>query len=207
MLVTTVSSGEQESEGTPYELVSAWAASTDATGYVTAYGTQPASAQTGNTRISGEARSGSIECDGAAAVGGTLGVTGAATLSNTLGVTGAATLSSTLAVTGASTLTGGATIGSGGNAITKVFASAEFVNPGSVAAGASLEIGAAVSGAAVGDFVIMAPAADYAASWDGLVFQPPWVSASGTVKFKLYNPTSSAIDPGSMTIDFLLIRV
>ena len=93
-------------------------------------------------------------------------------------------------------------IGSGG-ALTYVKKAAVTVDPASISAGAVNEETVTVSGAVAGDLVIVSPPAAIEAS---VCVVGAYVSASNTVKLRLYNPTGAPIDPASGSWVFGLVR-
>lgn len=77
---------------------------------------------------------------------------------------------------------------------TAVYNGTATIDPASIAAGATATTTITATGAAVGDFVIVAPGVSLA----GLVMTS-YVSAANTVTVVLYNPTAGAIDLASST--------
>lgn len=96
----------------------------------------------------------------------------------------------------------GITIGSGGSAISKVLTATATLDFGSLAAQTSADLTITVTGAAVGDAVIMGlPAAPDS----GVVFNA-FVSSSNTITVRATNATSGAIDPASATFRATVIQ-
>lgn len=74
-------------------------------------------------------------------------------------------------------------------------------DPGNILAATSLELTLTISGARVGDMVIInAPSLEA-----NLNLGPAWVSATNTVKVRITNPTVGAIDPASQSFNYWLI--
>ena len=91
-----------------------------------------------------------------------------------------------------------------GTPITLIQKGTVTVNPADLAAGDTADESITISGAAVGDLVILQPPA--AALTAGLIIGQAWVSATNTVKARLYNPTGGAINEASGTWSYALIR-
>lgn len=90
-----------------------------------------------------------------------------------------------------------------GTDITKIKSATVAINPGSVAAQASLEVAVTVTGAATGDIVIFEPPASLET---GLaVACVGRVSAADTVQLRLTNVTGIAIDGAELTWRYLWI--
>jgi hypothetical protein len=88
-----------------------------------------------------------------------------------------------------------------GNTITKVLSGSASLNFGSISAAAQADLTITVTGAAVGDEVMMAlPAAPTA----GLVFNA-FVSAADTVSIRATNITASPIDPAAATYGVIVV--
>lgn len=92
-------------------------------------------------------------------------------------------------------------IAGNGNTITKVLSASSSLDFGSISAASQASIEVTVTGAAVGDEVIMAlPAAPAA----GLVFNA-FVSAANTVTIRASNITASPVDPAAATYGVIVI--
>jgi hypothetical protein len=92
-------------------------------------------------------------------------------------------------------------IAGNGNTITKVLAASASLNFGSIGAAAQADLTITVTGAAVGDEVIMAlPAAPAA----GIVFNA-FVSAANTVTIRASNITAAPVDPDAATYGVIVI--
>lgn len=78
------------------------------------------------------------------------------------------------------------------------------VNPANIGAGAVGETTITITGAAVGDIVVMGqPTAGLTA---GLVVCGAYVSAADTVKVRIFNSTGGGVDEGAATWFYVLIR-
>jgi hypothetical protein len=91
-----------------------------------------------------------------------------------------------------------------GTAISKVLRGTVSVNPSSVAANSVSTQTVTITGAATGDSVVLNPPA--AGLTAGLLVTQVRVSAADTVSVTYYNTTGSAIDEGSGTWNYLLVR-
>jgi hypothetical protein len=92
-------------------------------------------------------------------------------------------------------------IAGNGNTITKVLSGSSSLDFGSISAVSQASLTITVTGAAVGDEVIMAlPAAPAA----GIVFNA-FVSAADTVTIRASNITASAVDPAAATYGVIVI--
>jgi hypothetical protein len=92
-------------------------------------------------------------------------------------------------------------IAGNGNTITKVLSGSASLNFGSIGAAAQADLTITITGAAVGDEVIMAlPAAPTA----GLIFNA-FVSAADTVTVRASNITAAPIDPAAATFGAIVI--
>lgn len=92
-------------------------------------------------------------------------------------------------------------IAGNGNAVTKILSGSASLNYGSISAASQADLTITVTGAAVGDEVVMAlPAAPAA----GLVFNA-FVSAANTVTIRASNITASPIDPAAATYGVIVI--
>ena len=88
-----------------------------------------------------------------------------------------------------------------GNTITKVLSGSASLNFGSIGAAAQADLTLTITGAAVGDEVVMAlPAAPAA----GLIFNA-FVSAADTVTIRASNITAAPIDPAAATFGATVI--
>jgi hypothetical protein len=78
------------------------------------------------------------------------------------------------------------------------------VNPASLADGAEADTSVTISGATVGDVVIMTPPT---AGLDaGILICGAWVSAADTVKVRLHNNSGGTVDVAAGTWAYCLIR-
>ncbi len=92
-------------------------------------------------------------------------------------------------------------IAGNGNTITKVLSGSASLDFGSITAAAQANLTITVTGAAVGDEVIMSlPAAPAA----GLIFNA-FVSATDTVTVRASNITALAVDPAAATYGVIVI--
>jgi hypothetical protein len=92
-------------------------------------------------------------------------------------------------------------IAGNGNTITKVLSGSASLNFGSISAVSQADLTITVTGAAVGDEVIMAlPAAPAA----GIVFNA-FVSATDTVTIRASNITAAPVDPAAATYGVIVI--
>jgi hypothetical protein len=95
----------------------------------------------------------------------------------------------------------GGFIAGNGNTITKVLSGSASLNFGSIGAAAQADLTITVTGAAVGDEVVMAlPAAPAA----GLIFNA-FVSATNTVTIRASNITAAPVDPAAATFGVIVI--
>jgi hypothetical protein len=118
------------------------------------------------------------------AIGGTLTVTGATSI-------GAATATST-------------TIGATGTALTLVKKGTIAVTLAATAAAAEEDVSLTITGAAVGDIVIMTPLD--AAMETGVAIVAAWVSATNTVKVRVSNLHTSSLTGSTANWQYCLIR-
>lgn len=91
-----------------------------------------------------------------------------------------------------------------GTTITKILKGSVAVDPASIATVAVGEVTVTISGAVVGDTVIMTPPT--AGLTAGLIVCDARVSAADTVKVRIYNSTAGAVDEASATWFYTLIR-
>jgi len=96
-----------------------------------------------------------------------------------------------------------ATIG-GGTAITKIVRGTVAVDPLSLDTVTAADLAVTITGAAVGDAVILNPAA--AGLTAGLFATDVWVSATDTVKIRFYNGSGGTINEASALWNYTLIR-
>lgn len=92
----------------------------------------------------------------------------------------------------------------GGTAITKIVKGTVAVNPSSLTTGTGEILTVTLTGAAVGDAVILHPPA--AGLTTGLLICQAYVSATDTVKVQIWNPTGGTIDEASANWIYTLIR-
>ncbi len=91
-----------------------------------------------------------------------------------------------------------------GTTITKILKGTVAVNLASLATVTAADLDVTITGAAVGDSVIIQPpAADMTA---GLLVCQAWVAAADTVTIRVYNASGSTIDEASATWIYTLIR-
>lgn len=77
------------------------------------------------------------------------------------------------------------------------------VNPASISANACAETAVTITGAAVGDMVLLSPPASLEA---GLCASGARVSAANTVQIRLCNVTGDAVDGAERTWQYILIK-
>jgi hypothetical protein len=100
--------------------------------------------------------------------------------------------------------TGGLIVGSGGTTVTKVLKGTVSVNPASLNNATAADESITISGAAVGDAVILNPPT--AGLTAGMLIVGAWVSATDTVKVRLYNSTGAPINEAAADWTYTLIR-
>lgn len=143
-------------------------------------------------------------------INGNLTVSGTTTLQPDDIATTDLTLSGDLSVGDDASVTGDlaagtAAVGSGGTVITLIKKGSVTVDlPNVVAAANAVDVSITVTGAAVNDIVWLQPPA--AALTAGLQLLQAWVSATNTVKIRVYNPTGGDINEASSTWNYALIR-
>lgn len=96
----------------------------------------------------------------------------------------------------------GLNIGSVGSDLSAVIKGTVSINLASIAAGAEATVAVTVSGAAVGDIVVVNPPALTA----GLGISYAYVSATDTVTIRVRNASGGAIDEAAGTWSYLLVR-
>lgn len=79
------------------------------------------------------------------------------------------------------------------------------VNPGSLADGVGEDQAVTITGAALGDFVLVAPGVSLASA-SGQVSVTAYVSAANTVTVRLQNESTATIDIASSTWKFCILR-
>lgn len=89
-------------------------------------------------------------------------------------------------------------------ALTYVASGTISVNPASIPAVSSAETGVTISGAAVGDIIIMNVPASLET---GLAYSGVRVSAADTVQVRLTNVTAGAVDGAALTWSYTIIRI
>jgi hypothetical protein len=94
--------------------------------------------------------------------------------------------------------------GSSGTPLTLIKKGTVTVDLADLATTAVADNSITVTGAAVGDLVLLQPPA--AALTAGLILAQAWVSATNTVKIRVYNPTGGSINEASGTWVYALIR-
>lgn len=98
----------------------------------------------------------------------------------------------------------GCKVGSDGTTITKILKGTVSVNLASLATVTAADLDVTITGAAVGDAVILQPpAADMTA---GLLVCQAWVAATDTVTVRVYNASGGTIDEAAATWIYTLIR-
>lgn len=106
-------------------------------------------------------------------------------------------------ITGQKTFTNGVIIGTGGTEIAKYLSSLETgEDVANVTAGSSVNHDITITGAAVGDAVMVTPPD----TWPAGLFFNAFVSSANTVRLVVYNPTSSPINPASGSFRVTLIQ-
>jgi len=96
------------------------------------------------------------------------------------------------------------TTGSTRHILSKTLTGTGVLNYGSIASLATETLTITVTGAAIGDVVLVG--IDNGSKSTGLIFGQPWVSATNTVSVEAYNSTGSAIDPASGTFRASVIK-
>lgn len=100
--------------------------------------------------------------------------------------------------------TNGFIAGSDGTQITKILKGTVAVNLASLATVTAADLDITITGAVVGDTVILhPPAADMTA---GLLVCQAWVAAADTVTVRVYNASGGTIDEASANWIYTLIR-
>lgn len=100
--------------------------------------------------------------------------------------------------------TNGIECGSGGTTITKILKGTVSVNPANLADGAEADTSITITGAAVGDTVILNPPT--AGLTAGILICGAWVSATDTVKVRLANQSGGAVDEAAADWSYCIIR-
>lgn len=98
---------------------------------------------------------------------------------------------------------GSATFG-GGTLIKKIVSGTQSLNPGSIATVSRGTVTFTITGAAVGDTLIMQPPATLN---DDLLFVGAAITSANTATVYLYNPTAGAIDDGALNWIYTWIDV
>lgn len=133
---------------------------------------------------------------------GTISAKGA--ISSDVGISSGTSLAATTSVTGATVVaTTSATIGSG-TAITKIVKSTIAVTISALAAAAEEDIDVAVTGAAVGDSVIVTPLE--ATMETGVAVLGAWVLSAGNITIRVGNTHTSSLTGSTSNWQCLLIR-
>jgi len=88
--------------------------------------------------------------------------------------------------------------------LSKTLTGTGVLNFGSIASLATETLTITVTGAAIGDVVLVG--IDNGSKSTGLIFGQPWVSATNTISIEAYNSTGSAIDPASGTFSASVIK-
>ncbi len=115
-----------------------------------------------------------------------------------------AVAATTVAASGAVTA-GTLAVGTGGSILSLVKKGTIAVDLASTLTQAVTEVTLTITGAAVGDTVIMNPPA--AGNTAGFCVGGSRVSATNTVKLRMLNGSAGTIDEGSQTWDYCLLRV
>lgn len=92
----------------------------------------------------------------------------------------------------------------GGVEIASILRASSSVDLASIAATTTGAGTVTVTGARVGDAVIVNPRADFN---DDLVMKEAYVSANNTVTIKVYNPSAGAIDASAVTVDVIVLHL
>ena len=92
----------------------------------------------------------------------------------------------------------------GGTAITKIVKGTIAIDPSSLTTFQVETLTLTITGAAVGDAVILTPAATGFTS--GIMLSNPWVSSANAVKVTVLNATGGTLNESSATCDYTLIR-
>jgi hypothetical protein len=100
--------------------------------------------------------------------------------------------------------TNGIEVGSSGTQITTILKGSVAVNPASLADGAEADTSITITGAVVGDIVVLNPPTD--ALDAGIIVGQAHVSAADTVKVRIHNNSGGTVDVASGTWYYLLIR-
>jgi len=100
--------------------------------------------------------------------------------------------------------TNGVIVGSDGTQITKILKGTVSVDPASLADAAEADTSITITGAALGDTVILNPPA--AGLTAGILICGAWVSAANTVKVRLANASGGTVDEAAGTWSYCLIR-
>lgn len=104
---------------------------------------------------------------------------------------------------GTSHITGSVSIG-GGTAVTKIIKGTIAIDSASMLTLAGNVTTLTITGAAVGDSVVITPGT--AGFEAGIICVGAYVSAADTVKVTMFNTTGGTIDPAALTCQYLLIR-
>jgi hypothetical protein len=97
----------------------------------------------------------------------------------------------------------GLTVG-GGTQLTKIFRGTVSINPASLATVTAADTSVTITGAVVGDSVILNPPT--AGLTAGMLVCGAWVSATDTVKVRLYNGSVGTIDEAAANWTYTIIR-
>lgn len=100
--------------------------------------------------------------------------------------------------------TNGFIAGSSGTQITGIFKGTVSINPASIGSAAVGETSVTISGAVVGDVVILVPPT--AGLTAGLAATQAYVSAADTVKVRIANLSGGSVDEAAGTWTYILIR-
>ena len=92
----------------------------------------------------------------------------------------------------------------GGTAITKIVKGTISINPSSLTTFQVETLTLTITGAAVGDIVVLSPSATGFTS--GIMMSNPWVSSANAVKCTILNATGGTLDESAATCYYTLIR-
>lgn len=102
------------------------------------------------------------------------------------------------------TLNGSLSVGSGATTLSRILRGTVAVNPSSVSAGAVSVQSFVLTGAAVGDSVVLNPPP--AGLRTGLLVMQAQISAANTLSVTFFNPTGGAIDEAAGNWNYLIVR-
>ena len=116
------------------------------------------------------------------------------------------TITATGAIQSTSTVTGvaGLKAGSDGTTLTTIIKGSFTIDAADLASVTAVDESVTISGVAVGDILIVNPPAT--ALTAGMLVCQAWVSATDTIKFRLYNASGGAINLASASWNYTIIR-